>query len=138
MAPDVIKALMDSTKVRCASLGSAVDIESIEEITPEDDTSSPSTTRSVVHFSCIRNARTTEPAIPEATTAMSLVPDLARGKTQVIPLLEEPASAELPIFSTDQGEPAGIVPTAEQRAFLERDVDLEPQSNSRKRNQLYK
>lgn len=132
IALEVPVALMKSAQIKCKRLNANAEISGIDQYKP-DALNHPEKMRSVLYFSCVEI-----PQEAIAPSSPSPVRDLAKGKT-VAPNLNtsarnqlqgpssdvhsptplpapttlretKPVSAELPIFSAEQGEPAGVGP----------------------------
>lgn len=128
IALDVPIALMKSAQDKCKRLNANAEISGIDQYKP-DALNHPEKMRSVLYYSCVEI-----PKAIEREKNPSPVRDLAKGKalpsvetsstrnhaqSPATPLPEQtpttiretkPVSAELPIFSTEQGEPAGVGP----------------------------
>jgi len=148
LSADVVLALMKSAKARCLEEGGTVQYDDIDM----QKGRVPNTVRSVLTYTCKFPKKSVDDKSSDELTTYPSVRDLARGNTeaptttqgretlrpsdaqsptrqvQLHPNIQTPTSAEWPTYSDQQGEPAGIVPSPEQKAFLEQKPNLERQT----------
>lgn len=151
ISADVIPALMKTAKARCTAQGGEIQYDDIDQ--RRDVTSETGGIRSVLHYTCFVKEKPKNEVKEEEPPSPS-VRDLARRNTESIapvstqsreilrptetqiptrqvelhPNVDRPTSAEWPTYSDQLGEPAGILPSPEQIAYLEQAPNLEKQN----------